>query len=64
MKHDKIKLTYANKAKVKWAVEVARECGLDVKAIEFSPDGTIRVAEVPTPDPAELTDFDRFKDQL
>ncbi len=45
-------------------VEIARELGIDVRAIEVSRDGSIRVAEVPQPDSAPKTDFDRFQDQL
>lgn len=34
---------YATKAKVLAQIEVARAAGLDVAAIEVSPDGTIRI---------------------
>jgi hypothetical protein len=60
----KIKAHYATPAKVRKMVELARECGIDVRSIEFSPDGTVRLAEVVAPDPGPQTDFDRFKDEL
>ena len=39
------KATYAHKAKVIAAVEIARELGLDVAGFTMSPDGSIQVFE-------------------
>lgn len=59
----RLKARYPTKAKIKAAVEIARELGLDVAGFEVSPDGSIRVLEsriVPQPG----NDFDRFEAEL
>ncbi len=62
----KEKATWPTKAKVKFAVDVARELGLDVIGFEISGNGTVRVFDsraVPQTG-KEQNSFDRFQDQL
>lgn len=59
------KARYPTRAKIKAAVEIARELGLDVAGFEVSPDGSIRVLESrAAASPPPVSDFDRYKDQL
>ena len=58
---------YANKAKIKAMVEIARELGFDVAGFEVSPDGSIRVLEAraaPAAPAEQVSDFDRFESEL
>lgn len=59
----KLKAGYPTKAKIKAAVEVARELHLDVAGFEVSPDGSIRVFESRAqPQPGNA--FDRYEGEL
>jgi hypothetical protein len=51
---------YPRKAEIARAVQAAKACGLDVEAIEISPEGTIRVLG-PHPLPANETEFDAWE---
>jgi hypothetical protein len=54
---------YPRKAVIDRLVKAARDCGVDVAGIEFSPNGSIRVLEaraIPQPQ----NDFDRFESKL
>lgn len=54
---------YPTAAKIKALVKVAKELGLDVAGIEVSPDGAIRVVEARAL-PQQVTDFDRYENEL
>lgn len=52
-----IKPRYATKAKIRLAVETARELGLDVAGFTLAPDGAIQVIEARAmPKPQDLFD--------
>ncbi len=50
---------YPRKAEIARAIQAARACGLDVAAIEISPEGAIRILG-PNPLPADETEFDAW----
>lgn len=54
---------YPTPAKVQKFVALARKLGLDVSGFEVSRDGTIRIVEARAA-AQQMTDFDRWKDQL
>lgn len=58
------RVRYPSKAKVRAAVEVARELGLDVGGFEVRPDGAIRILERSETISAPQSDFDRLQDLL
>lgn len=52
---------YPRKADIARAVQAARACGLDIAAIEISPQGAIRiVGPCPGPNPPAETEFDAW----
>jgi hypothetical protein len=57
------KAHYPTKAKIKAAVEVARELKLDVAGFEVSPDGSIRIFESRA-QPKPGNEFDRWESEL
>lgn len=59
----KLKAAYPTKAKIKAAIEVARELHLDVAGFTVSPDGSIHVFESRA-QPAPGNDFDRWESEL
>lgn len=62
------KISYPSKARISQAVEAmvaaAEKAGIDVGAIEVSPDGRIRIVDTRAVMPSPGSDFDRWKDQL
>ena len=62
------KIGYPSKARISQAVEAmiaaAEKAGLDVGAIEVSPDGRIRIVDTRAVLPSPGSDFDRWKDEL
>lgn len=58
------KARYPTQAKIRAAVQVARELGIDVAGFEVSPDGAIRVFEAPPAPATPQTDFDRYEGEL
>lgn len=55
---------YARKVARRQAADWARELGLDIAAIEMSPDGTIRVLGTRAFPQTPANDFDRFESEL
>jgi hypothetical protein len=60
----RVKAHYPHKAKIAWAVKIARELDIDVAGFEVSPDGVIRVFEAPPAPATPQTDFDRYEGEL
>jgi len=58
------KRTYATKPKIRAAVEIARELGLDVAGFEISPEGAIRVFEARAETSTPQNEFDRYEHEL
>ena len=50
---------YPRKADIARAVQAARACGIDIAAIEISPEGAIRIVGPGSNPPAE-TEFDAW----
>jgi len=50
---------YPRKAEIARAVQAARACGLDITAIEISPEGAIRIVG-PNPLPPAESEFDAW----
>jgi hypothetical protein len=57
------KFRYPSTPEIKRIVKAAKACGLDVAGFEVCPDGMIRIIEARASQ-QQMTDFDRFKDQL
>jgi len=55
--------TYPRKTDIERAVTAAKACGVDVAAVEVSPDGTIKVSEARADPQRPLTEFDRWEAQ-
>lgn len=62
------KIGYPSKARINQAVEAmvaaAEKAGLDVGAIEVSPDGRIRIVDTRAVMPSPGSEFDRWEGQL
>lgn len=58
---DRTKPVYPTKAQVARIVQAAREAGVRVEALEFGPDGTVRV--LPAPPPTPTSAYDQWQEE-
>lgn len=62
------RVAYPSKARITQAIDAmiaaAEKAGLDVGAIEVSPDGRIRIVDTRAIVPSSASDFDRYEGQL
>lgn len=58
------RLTYPGKVALRRAIDAAKACGVDVGAVEVSPDGSIRIIDARAVPKAPVDDFARWEDRL
>lgn len=58
------RLTYPGKVALRRAIDAARACGVDVGAIEVSPDGSIRIIDARMVPRQPVDEFERWEDKL
>lgn len=58
------RLSYPGKVALRRAIDAAKACGVDVGAIEVSPDGAIRIIDARAVPKAPVDEFARWEDKL
>ncbi len=58
------RLRYPGKVALRQAIDAAKACGVDVGAVEVSPDGSIRIIDKAAVPKAPVDEFARWEDRL
>ncbi len=58
------RISYPGKVAIRHATEAARAAGIDVGAVEVSPDGSIRIIDARAISKTPADEFERWEDRL